>query len=215
MKETSINHIAEVKVNETRHFDLDMAIDSVIRDGLYISQLGDETVDNIANNIPKPKDIYEKDWPGWKLEQGQIFDREELVKFWEQLAPNFGNIRLVNTVLNTFRPGDYIPKHIDINPGPSGMLEVGGEDGFLEEVLTFLYTAKGEKDILLYTNGPNNPPLSVRQQPGQMIVFPMASIANTRGELLIPELYHEVPEQGTSCTTLTWEIMRQPITPKY
>lgn len=219
MKSIELNPKAEfgneIYFEEVEKLSVNDAIDNVIASGLYAAQLEQGRAEELRGLLPTAYDVGEKDQYGWILKQGDDFKEEDLNRFWNCLAPDFPNFKIIRPVINHFRPNDYIPKHQDFNMGPGKKIEIGGENGLIESALTFLYTVEGEKDILLYTNGQHNEPIIIRQIPGQLLVFPVADIANIKGDLLVPGLFHEVPKQDTSCNTFVWELKRLPIPPRY
>lgn len=193
----------ELAREEDAKFSLFDTLGKVQEQGIYIHQFTEQQAERAAAHI-RPK-FFREGSGGWNIKQGFDLDKEDQQSIWNILAPNEASVRFVSPVINYFTPGDSMEKHLDMKVDTKSVL---GRGVFMESMLTFVFTAGGRKDILLYLDGPDNEPRRLTQVPGMLLVFPANDIYGYHGNLIAPGLFHEIPVQDANSLSMSWEIER-------
>lgn len=168
--------------------------------GYFMHQYGQDVIDRVKTLV-EDQQFYDTRVEGWNLTDSIVREPGRAIELWRTLFDNVDHLQPSDMLLNKYEPGSIIGKHIDLE----GATKVG--DGTpVETGWSVLYTISGGKDILLYTAGFSEDPETVTQRPGMLLVYPIGLITDQEGNILMPGLAHEVPEQEANCITLVTAI---------
>lgn len=200
--EQSANRHRESMHDYEEIFDPLNAIEQAIEQGIYIHQIGEPQVDKIRSLIESLQYTYTPSSDGWNIKSSFGATEQITDEVWGLIAPDDESFEIVNDTANYFFPGGSIPKHLDFDD----KVHYVSPANPLETAFTFVYVVSGSKDILFYKDGLDNPPRTITQLPGMLLVFPAGEIVDESRGLQLSGLWHEVPVQDASCFTYTWEI---------
>lgn len=192
----------EVPTISEGEMKLELAIEGVLRSGLYLHQYSQEQIDQVANMLTNEQATERNSSEGFDVLQLSKVDQESLQSMWGVLAPNIKSKRVVHPLINQYEPYSLIPKHVDLTDRPT----VVGADEPIESMLTFLYVVEGSKSINFYAEQYDHNPIKMQQYPGMLFVFAMGDMINEEGELIARAPYHEVPRQNARAKTISWEL---------